>query len=375
MHRPPYRPPADQGYTDFTVGRSGRQRSRGAARDGVRQRARQRRAAHFLASARDLARRGPARPRGALELSPMVDRRGPRRLARRLGSRTDRGQYARTIDAAREPPPHDGPGLSARTRRCRHRRHARGRRCARRDRAEPPASGRPAPRLFRRRGLGAGQRRPTRRPAARRDRRHASARRLRGARRQDRNICSNARTSNSSPSNRARNVRRVSATICAGSGSKRSSRSAMPRTRITGGTASRSIACSPTCLVQPRASCAATPISAGSGARATSRRWPPNSGASSRRSGTSWQPGGELLYVTCSIFPEEGEEQAQWFEGAQKDAVRLDAPGQLLPLGRPGFRGPRRARPRRRPRRRRRGGRRGIGIQSRRLFYARFLKR
>ena len=42
-------------------------------------------------------------------------------------------------------------------------------------------------------------------------------------------------------------------------------------------------------------------------------------------------PGGELLYVTCSIFPEEGEEQARWFERAHEDAVRLDAPGQLLP--------------------------------------------
>ncbi|WP_338069139.1 16S rRNA (cytosine(967)-C(5))-methyltransferase RsmB [Pararobbsia silviterrae] len=42
-------------------------------------------------------------------------------------------------------------------------------------------------------------------------------------------------------------------------------------------------------------------------------------------------PGGELLYVTCSLFPEEGELQAQWFEAAQPDAVRLDAPGQLLP--------------------------------------------
>jgi 16S rRNA (cytosine967-C5)-methyltransferase len=41
--------------------------------------------------------------------------------------------------------------------------------------------------------------------------------------------------------------------------------------------------------------------------------------------------GGELLYVTCSIFPEEGELQAQWFESVQQDAVRLDAPGQLLP--------------------------------------------
>ncbi|CAM2139396.1 16S rRNA (cytosine967-C5)-methyltransferase [Pararobbsia alpina] len=42
-------------------------------------------------------------------------------------------------------------------------------------------------------------------------------------------------------------------------------------------------------------------------------------------------PGGELLYVTCSIFPDEGEAQARWFESAQPDAVRLGAPGQLLP--------------------------------------------
>ncbi|BAN21785.1 16S rRNA (cytosine(967)-C(5))-methyltransferase RsmB [Caballeronia insecticola] len=41
--------------------------------------------------------------------------------------------------------------------------------------------------------------------------------------------------------------------------------------------------------------------------------------------------GGELLYVTCSVFPEEGEEQARWFGAAHEDAVRLDAPGQLLP--------------------------------------------
>ncbi|WP_206955298.1 16S rRNA (cytosine(967)-C(5))-methyltransferase RsmB [Trinickia acidisoli] len=42
-------------------------------------------------------------------------------------------------------------------------------------------------------------------------------------------------------------------------------------------------------------------------------------------------PGGELLYITCSIFPEEGEEQARWFESTHEDAVRLGAPGQLLP--------------------------------------------
>lgn len=41
--------------------------------------------------------------------------------------------------------------------------------------------------------------------------------------------------------------------------------------------------------------------------------------------------GGELLYVTCSIFPDENEAQAQWFERFSPDAVRLDAPGQLLP--------------------------------------------
>ncbi len=45
------------------------------------------------------------------------------------------------------------------------------------------------------------------------------------------------------------------------------------------------------------------------------------------------KPGGELLYVTCSIFPDEGELQARWFEAACEDAVRLDAPGQLLPGG------------------------------------------
>ncbi|VWC33871.1 16S rRNA methyltransferase [Burkholderia pseudomultivorans] len=52
------------------------------------------------------------------------------------------------------------------------------------------------------------------------------------------------------------------------------------------------------------------------------------------------KPGGELLYVTCSIFPEEGELQARWFEAACEDAVRLDAPGQLLPRAVPdGVRG------------------------------------
>ncbi|MCC7225962.1 MAG: 16S rRNA (cytosine(967)-C(5))-methyltransferase RsmB [Burkholderiaceae bacterium] len=42
-------------------------------------------------------------------------------------------------------------------------------------------------------------------------------------------------------------------------------------------------------------------------------------------------PGGKLLLVTCSIFPEEGEMQAKWFLSRHHEAVRLTAPGQLLP--------------------------------------------
>ena len=41
--------------------------------------------------------------------------------------------------------------------------------------------------------------------------------------------------------------------------------------------------------------------------------------------------GGTLLYVTCSVFPEEGEEQATWFAEEHTDALRLSAPGQILP--------------------------------------------
>ena len=44
------------------------------------------------------------------------------------------------------------------------------------------------------------------------------------------------------------------------------------------------------------------------------------------------RPGGHLLYATCSIFPEEGEEQALGFLGRHADALRLAAPGQILPL-------------------------------------------
>jgi 16S rRNA (cytosine967-C5)-methyltransferase len=43
------------------------------------------------------------------------------------------------------------------------------------------------------------------------------------------------------------------------------------------------------------------------------------------------KPKGKLLYVTCSVFPEEGEEQATWFAAEHADALRLSAPGQILP--------------------------------------------
>jgi 16S rRNA (cytosine967-C5)-methyltransferase len=43
------------------------------------------------------------------------------------------------------------------------------------------------------------------------------------------------------------------------------------------------------------------------------------------------KPEGLLLYVTCSVFPEEGEEQAAWFAAEHSNAVRLGAPGQILP--------------------------------------------
>jgi len=48
----------------------------------------------------------------------------------------------------------------------------------------------------------------------------------------------------------------------------------------------------------------------------------------------AWQmlkEGGLLLYVTCSVFPEEGEEQAHGFVSEHSNALRLDAPGQILP--------------------------------------------
>jgi 16S rRNA (cytosine967-C5)-methyltransferase len=47
-----------------------------------------------------------------------------------------------------------------------------------------------------------------------------------------------------------------------------------------------------------------------------------------------WQmlePNGKLLLVTCSLWPQESEQQADAFSRRNQDAVRLPAPGQLLP--------------------------------------------
>lgn len=44
------------------------------------------------------------------------------------------------------------------------------------------------------------------------------------------------------------------------------------------------------------------------------------------------KPGGHLLYITCSIFPEEGEAQAEYFAKHLPKAQRLPALGQMLPL-------------------------------------------
>jgi len=49
-----------------------------------------------------------------------------------------------------------------------------------------------------------------------------------------------------------------------------------------------------------------------------------------------WQtvkPGGRMLYASCSVFPEEGEMQAQRFVRTHTDARRMPAAGQILPGG------------------------------------------
>ena len=43
------------------------------------------------------------------------------------------------------------------------------------------------------------------------------------------------------------------------------------------------------------------------------------------------KPGGRMLYVTCSILPQEGENQIEWCLEHLKDALRLNSISQLLP--------------------------------------------
>jgi 16S rRNA (cytosine967-C5)-methyltransferase len=52
-----------------------------------------------------------------------------------------------------------------------------------------------------------------------------------------------------------------------------------------------------------------------------------------------WQmlrPDGKLLFVTCSLWPQESEAQAAAF-AVRHGAIRLDAPGQLLPTSSAGM--------------------------------------
>ena len=44
-------------------------------------------------------------------------------------------------------------------------------------------------------------------------------------------------------------------------------------------------------------------------------------------------PGGRMLYVTCSVFREEGEGRIQAFLAQHPEAQALPAPGHLLPRG------------------------------------------
>ena len=46
------------------------------------------------------------------------------------------------------------------------------------------------------------------------------------------------------------------------------------------------------------------------------------------------QPGGRLLYCTCSVFRAEGEQQAQTFVAHHTDALLMPSPGHLLPQAR-----------------------------------------
>ncbi len=60
------------------------------------------------------------------------------------------------------------------------------------------------------------------------------------------------------------------------------------------------------------------------------------SGTAQQITGALWSlldPGGKLLLVTCSVFPEESARHAARFAATHADARALPAPGQLLPTG------------------------------------------
>jgi 16S rRNA (cytosine967-C5)-methyltransferase len=54
---------------------------------------------------------------------------------------------------------------------------------------------------------------------------------------------------------------------------------------------------------------------------------------------TTVKPGGKMLYVTCSVFPQEGELQAKHFQTTHSNAELLPSPGQILPAGYDGTKG------------------------------------
>ena len=87
----------------------------------------------------------------------------------------------------------------------------------------------------------------------------------------------------------------------------------------------RSMRGSTSCLSMRRApapACGgADPMPNGGSSRPISQRALPSSGVSSLRHARLSGPGGRLVYVTCSILPEENIDQVDWFTGEAADFV------------------------------------------------------
>ena len=164
----------------------------------------------------------------------------------------------------------------------------------------------------------------------------ARARCLRRAGRQDgapagagRSGCDRARRRRRAPAARATEP---AAPAAAGHAARAPTRA--PST--AGGTARRFTPC---CSMRPaarRASCDAIPTCAGCAARRTWPRWRARKRNCSMRCGRPLRPGGVLLYVTCSIFRVEGQQQIDAFLQRHGDAGCVaghrGAPGHVLPL-------------------------------------------